>query len=183
MPHRFVVLYDQVMARLCLRRNLIELIRPENGLSGITVEEIEYFARRLAETSLYSDYWRFGNPWNMEEGDEELATLSPKKASRAQLARCELVANHIVIREGIVGRAGALQFGTLEERELAKQKVIAASTLYRKAAHGAFHSADEKTALNGMSKHVPDWIRYLSYLPGHDFQDLRNKGLSSIYLA
>ncbi len=182
-PSRFVVAYDQDMARLCLRRNLMELIRPENNLSGISIEEIEYFVERLEETSRYSDYYTFGNPWNVEASDKELAKLSPKKASRAQLARCEAIANHLLIREGLIGRAGALGTGSPEEKEFALQKLIAVSTLYRKASYGSFHSDAEKTTLKGMAKHTPDWVRYLSYLPGHDYWDLRARGLSSIYLA
>lgn len=170
---KLVVGYDQALAGQCFRRNLHQLIRPgKNPLTNISVVEVDYFAERLAETSVFSYSKGLGNPWMYESDVAELTRLPVKRASRAQLQKCEDVANNVLILEGIVSRAGALQGLSFEQAEVMLKRVKVAEALFRKASLGAFHSAEETTALRGMSRNVPDWIRWLSYLPGNDFSDL-----------
>lgn len=169
----FVAVYDGEFARLCLRRNLHQLIRPgENPLTNISTAEVEYFAARLAETTVFGSTEKFGNPWVLKDDAAELAQLSLRRAGRAALQRCELVANNLLILEGIIGRAGALQKMNPEQRALLKKRLQVAGVLYHKSSLGAFRTSSEREVLKGMAVHVPDWVRYLSYLPGNDFADL-----------
>jgi len=170
---RLIVGYDREFATQCFKRNLRQLIRPDGeSVNRISPAEVDYFSERLAETSVFGCADRFGNPWISRDDATKLARRSSRKASRAELQRCEMVANNVLILEGIVGRAGALKAMTYEQGKVLWKRGETAEMLYRKASLGAFRSAAEKAVLQGMSRHVFDWIRYLSFLPGNDFMDL-----------
>ena len=169
---KLIVGYDRDLTACYFRSSLRELIRPgENPLTTISPRQVDYFAERLAETSVFSSVDTRGNPWVQRDEARELAKLVVKKASRTQLQRCEDVANVLLILEGVVGRVGATKAGNNESMELLRRRIQVAEVLYRKAARGVFHTATEIGVLNEMSRHVFDWVRYLSYLPGREFMD------------
>src|SRR5262249_22820008 len=146
----------QALAAQCYRRNLRELVRPEI-VGGISLPEIDYVAERLAETSMFSRVEKLGNPWTLEN-ESALARISPRKANRTELQKCEDVANNVLLLEGVVGRAGAMR-GTYEAMMAKKKRLAIAATLYRKASSGTFHSQNESEVLRLMSVHVVDWVR------------------------
>ncbi len=183
---KLIVGYDKALASQCFRRNLREIIRPESRAPGnISVTEIDYFAERLAESSVFGRDDRLGSPWMLRDDAPELAKIPVKRATRAQLQRCEDVANNVLILEGVVGRAGAsissIDYAT---GVLLRKRMETAGALYRKASHGTFHTADEKSVLQQMSTHTFEWVHWLSYLPGNDFLDLLSRmSRSQIYIS
>ncbi len=161
------------MAVQCFRRNLKQLIRPgENSSNTISVAEVDYIAERLAETSVFGSDERLGSPWILHDDAKELVNLAQKRATRAQLQRCELIANNLLVLEGIVARVGALEPMSFEQGQLLKKRIQMSGILYNKASHGEFYNASERVVLFQMSQHVFDWVRYLSFLPGNDLMDL-----------
>jgi hypothetical protein len=169
---KLVVGYDRDLAVYFFRRNLHQLIHPgDDPRAGITVAEVEYFADKLAETSVFSRVERLGNPWTHREDARELARLPVKRATRLQLQQCELVANNLLILEGVIGRVGAFVTLSSEEVDLLKKKLRITEALFQKAALGTFRSTTESAVLRGMSRHTYDWVRYLSLLKGHDYLD------------
>ncbi len=170
---RLVVGYDRDLATQLFRRNLRELIRPgEDPLVRITTTEVEYFASKLAETSLWSRVDRLGNPWVIRESVEELAELPVKRATRIQLQQFELEANNLLILGGVIGLLGALEAGSREQADFFLKKTKVTKLLFLKASFGTFHSKAEVEVLRLMSWHTEDWFRYLSWLKGHDYRDL-----------
>lgn len=74
---RLVVGYDQAWSVQCYKWNLRQLVCPgEMSLSGISEAEVNYFAERLAETSVFGYSDRIGNPWMHEADARELDGLS-----------------------------------------------------------------------------------------------------------
>jgi hypothetical protein len=170
---KFVVGYDRALAVQCFRRNLYQMIRPgRNPMTTISELEVDYFSERLAETSVFNLSDSLGNPWMCVGDVTELTKLPVKKANRRHLQSCEDVANKVLIVEGIISRAGALQNMDQERGEILLKRIKIAEALFRKASFGKFHSEKEIIALRRMSSNVFDWIRWLSFLPGNDFMDL-----------
>lgn len=169
---RLVVGYDRDLARVCLRRNLMQLVRPGAGASGITEEELDYFNERLLETVVFAYESRFGTPWVMKDESLELLKVPVRKVSRAQAQQCEMVANNVLVYEGVIARSGAVVLLGREQVEVLKKKLQICSLLFQKARVGGFRSEREVVVLHNMSRHVFDWVRYLSLLQGNDYMDL-----------
>ncbi len=168
---KLVVGYDQALAALCYRRNLRELASHPSMGGTISLAEIDYFAERLAETSVYSRVERLGNPWTNED-ERELARLNVREASRAQLQKCEDVANNILILEGLVGRTAVISRTSYEVMKAKEKRLKIVRTLYAKTSRGKFRNSSEAKVLRGMSTHTFDWVRLLSFLPGNDAMQL-----------
>jgi len=166
---RLVVGYDQALAAQCYRRNLRQLV---GSRSTITAGEIDYFAERMAETSIFSLSERLGNPWMLRENARDFLKIPVKSATRTQFQKFEWVANNLVILEGVVGRAGGFKPMTYEQGRVLLKRMEFAQTLYRKASHGQFYTAEQVTVLKSLSAHVPEWVKCLSLLPGNDYMDL-----------
>ncbi len=170
---RLVVGYDRAMARVCLRRNLRELVSPGQGrVHNISNEEVDYFTERMLETALFSYDARFGSPWVMKDNSTELLKKPKGKLTRAEIQQCELVANNLLVYEGILRRSGAKLDFDRHQGELIRKKVEICMAFFDRSAQGTFRTSDERLVLFRMGRNTTDWLRYLSYLQGNDLMQM-----------
>ncbi|MES3004800.1 MAG: hypothetical protein V4690_01655 [Patescibacteria group bacterium] len=181
---RLVVGYDRELARVCLRRNLRELVSPGQGRThNISNEEVEYFTERLLETALFSYDGRFGSPWVMADNSNELLKKPKTKLNRSEIQQCELVANNLLVYEGILRRSGATFDFNKRQAEIVRKKVEICMAFFDRSSLGSFRTKDEKRVLLRMGRNTTDWLRYLSYLQGNDLlQMMSTENFSSVQL-
>jgi hypothetical protein len=172
---KMVVGYDRDLARVCFKRNLTQLIRPGAGASDISRGEIDYVSDWLADSSVFGNYRKLGTTWSACSWDEliALAKMAPHRLSRSQAWQIETAANNILTIVGLIQRAGATERTIQAERTEADQlRTVMAMRLYLRAAQSRFPNSDQRSVLARMALNTPDWIQYLSYLPGNDYLDL-----------
>jgi hypothetical protein len=179
---KLVVGYDRDLAQVHFCRNLTQLIRPPSSPSGISLDEIEYVSGWLAATAVFGNYRRLGTTWiaNNPAELEKLAKIPVSRLSQAQTWQAETAANNILTLAGVIERAGSVRRTMDRERFAADRRRIAlAVRLYLCAAQSRFAGAGRRQVLVAMSQHTPDWIRYLSCLPGNDYLDLLAGGAAA----
>ena len=168
---RLVVGYDRGLAEQCFKRNLNQLVTSSQHTKAITPMEVNYVAERLSETSVFGLERRLGNPWVVYADVKKLLNTQIRFMTRTDFLNCELIANNAIFVDGLVSRIGVRAMN-YEQLEALRKKNELIRKLYRKASASEFHNEEYGEVLVAMSKHVAEWVRCLSFFPGHDFQDL-----------
>ncbi len=178
-----IVGYDRDFGVQFFRRTFAELTSQGIDLwKAITEEEREYIAQRLGDTLVLHPYSKLGSPW-ISDDFKKLFKDGKYCVDRVTHDRAELMANQILIYQGIVSLGGIWKFrdGRSTGTTRAFYEDVAAK-LFRIAARWPYLNSDERRVLNEVGEHTSLWIDILAQVMGNDYLEELGTG-SPIVLA